>query len=111
MIVFIVITVYTITYKKGGTKMVIKARKQGNSIVLTIPKSLNVPVDTEFTVDLQKNGDLIYKRTNQKGYDLWSDPAYDNYDYEAEIKREYKELGYNPREVTPVGKELDNGTN
>ncbi|MDB6234292.1 type II toxin-antitoxin system PemI/MazE family antitoxin [Lactobacillus amylovorus] len=87
--------------------MVIKARKQGNSIVLTIPKSLNVPVNTEFTVDLQKNGDLVYKRTNQKGYDLWSDPAYDDYDYEAEIKREYKELGYNPREVTPIGKELD----
>lgn len=36
--------------------MVIKARKQGNSIVLTIPKSLNVPVNTEFTVDLQKMG-------------------------------------------------------
>lgn len=90
--------------------MVIKARKQGNSIVLTIPKSLNIPVDTEFTVDLQKNGDLIYKRTNQRGYDLWSDPAYDNYDYDTEIKREYKELGYNPREVKPVGKEINNGT-
>lgn len=91
--------------------MIIKARKQGNSIVLTIPKSLNVPVNTEFTVDLKNNGDLVYKRTDQKGYDLWSDPADDNYDYEAEIEREYRELGYNPREVKPMGKELDNGTN
>lgn len=91
--------------------MVIKARKQGNSIVLTIPKSLNVSVNTEFTVNLQKNGDLLYKKTTNKGYDLWSDPAYDNYDYESEIKSEYKELGYNPREVNPIGKELDNNEN
>lgn len=87
--------------------MLIKARKQGNSIVLTIPKALKVPVNTEFTVDLQKNGDLIYKRADQKGYDLWSDPAYDDFDYEAEIKNEYEELGYNPRETKPVGEELD----
>lgn len=91
--------------------MIIKARKQGNSIVLTIPKSINVPAETEFTVDLQKNGDLIYKRVNKNVYDLWSDPAYDDYDYEAEISREYEELGYNPREVKPVGKELDNDEN
>lgn len=91
--------------------MVIKARKQGNSIVLTIPKSLNVSVNTEFSVKLQKNGDLVYKRTNNQGYDLWSDPAYDNFDYESEINSEYKELGYNPRELNPIGKELDNDAN
>ena len=44
----------------------------------------------------------------KNNYDLWSDPAYDDYDYDTEIKREYQELGYNPREVKPVGKELAN---
>ncbi len=48
---------------------------------------------------------MINQAKQSKDYDLWSDSAYDDYDYEAEIKREYEELGYNPREVTPVGKE------
>lgn len=51
------------------------------------------------------------KRIDQKNYDLWSDSTYDNYDYEAEVKREYRELGYNPREVMSVGKELDDPRN
>ena len=86
--------------------MVVKARKQGNSIVLTIPSTTKVPLNTEFSVDVNKNGDIVYKRIAKNNYDLWSDPAYDDYDYDAEIKREYRELGYNPREVKPVGKEL-----
>ena len=48
---------------------------------------------------------MINQAKQSKDYDLWSDSAYDDYDYEAEIKREYEELGYNPREVNPVGKE------
>lgn len=83
--------------------MKVKTRQQGNSVVLTVPKTLNVPVDAEFSVDLKKNGDLVYKRVRDNGYDLWSDPSY--VDYETEIKREYKELGYNPRELKPKGKE------
>lgn len=51
---------------------------------------------------------MIYKRMQHNNYDLWSDSAYDNYDYETEIKREYKELGYNPRKIIPIGKEIDN---
>lgn len=86
----------------GEINMKVKTRQQGNSVVLTVPKTLNVPVDAEFSVDLKKNGDLVYKRVRDNGYDLWSDPSYD---YETEIKREYKELGYNPRELEPKGKE------
>ena len=88
--------------------MVVKARKRGNSIVLTIPSTIKVPLNTEFSVDVNKNGDIVYKRIAKNNYDLWSDPAYDDYDYDTEIKREYQELGYNPREVKPVGKELAN---
>lgn len=58
-------------------------------------------------MSLQKNGGLLYKKIIDEDYDLWSDSAYDNYDYETEIKREYKELGYNPRKIFPIGKELD----
>lgn len=86
--------------------MIIKARKQGNSVVLTIPKQLNVPANTEFEVEKQENGDILYRLIDKKDYNFWTDPAYDNYDYKREIKREYHELGYNPRETTPIGKEL-----
>ncbi len=46
----------------GEINMKVKTRQQGNSVVLTVPKTLNVPVDAEFSVDLKKNGDLVYKR-------------------------------------------------
>lgn len=88
--------------------MVIKARKQGNSVVLTVPKKINVPVNTEFKVVQQKNGDIVYKPVNKEKYDLWSDPAYNNFDYKAELEQEYKDLGYNPRELKPVGREINN---
>ena len=42
--------------------MIVKARKQGNSIVLTIPSTIKVPLNTEFSVDVNKNGDIVYKR-------------------------------------------------
>lgn len=48
------------------------------------------------------------QRSTQKNYDLWSDPNFDNYDYKSEINKEYKELGYNPREITAIGKEKQN---
>lgn len=86
--------------------MIIKARKQGNSIILTIPKNLKVPVNTEFKAEKQRNGDILYRLVQKKDYNFWTDPAYDNYDYDQEIRREYKELGYNPREVIPRGREL-----
>lgn len=88
--------------------MVIKARRQGNSIVLTIPKNISVPVNTEFTVVQEKSGEIVYKPVHKKKYDLWSDTAYSNYDYSSELKQEYEDLGYNPREIKPIGRELGN---
>ena len=43
----------------------------------------------------------------ETGYDLWSDPAYDYLDYEELLAEEYKDLGYNPRNVKAVGKEIE----
>ena len=43
----------------------------------------------------------------ETGYDLWSDPAYDYLDYEELLTEEYKDLGYNPRNVKAVGKEIE----
>lgn len=39
-------------------------------------------------------------------YDIWSDSSYDNLDYEQLIAEEYHDLGYNPRKLKPVGREL-----
>ena len=43
----------------------------------------------------------------ETGYDLWSDPAYDYLDDEELLTEEYKDLGYNPRNVKAVGKEIE----
>lgn len=86
--------------------MVIKARRQGNSVVLTVPKKINVPVNTKFKVVQQKNGDIVYKPLKKVGYDLWSDASYNDFDYKVELEQEYQDLGYNPREVKQVGKEI-----
>lgn len=44
----------------------------------------------------------------RRGYDIWSDSSIDNFDYETELQEEYSDLGYNLREIQPVGKELTN---
>lgn len=38
--------------------------------------------------------------------DLWTDPRFDHFDFAAELQAEYQDLGYNPRAVQPVGREL-----
>ena len=38
-------------------------------------------------------------------YDIWADHSLDDFDYQKELTEEYKDLGYNPRNVKPVGKE------
>ncbi|MCH3904334.1 MAG: AbrB family toxin-antitoxin system antitoxin [Lactobacillus sp.] len=89
--------------------MFVKARHQGNSIVLTIPKSINVKANTEYSVMQGEDGSIIYKPVNKQKYDIWSDHSLDNLDYEQIQKQEYQDLGYNPRELKPVGKEKFNG--
>lgn len=39
--------------------------------------------------------------------DIWSDPQVKNLDYEQFRNEEYRDLGFNPRELSPVGKEKD----
>jgi antitoxin component of MazEF toxin-antitoxin module len=85
--------------------MLVKARHQGNSIVLTIPKSLKVKANTEFKVVKDADENIIYKPINKPKYDIWSDHKYDNLNYYNILKQEYEDLGYNPRELKPVGRE------
>ena len=84
----------------------VKARKQGNSIVLTVPKLFDVTRGTEYTVSQQPDGSILY--TPKNGYDIWADAKLDNFDYEKELQEEYRDLEYNPQEVKPVGRELPN---
>ncbi|WP_304056642.1 type II toxin-antitoxin system PemI/MazE family antitoxin [Levilactobacillus namurensis] len=43
----------------------VKARKQGNSIVVTIPSNLAVTPGTKYRVEKRENGDLIFKPSKQ----------------------------------------------
>ena len=82
----------------------VKARLQGNSTILTIPRAFDVKKGTVFEVTYQSDGSILYQP--QKNYDIWTDKELDRFDYEKELQEEYRDLGYNPREVKPVGKEL-----
>lgn len=88
--------------------MVVKARQQGNSTVLTIPKSIKVPSNTEFNVYQDFNGNIVYEPVSKDNYDLWSDEKFDDLDYTKIRDEERRDLGYNPRESSPVGKEKTN---
>ena len=82
----------------------VKARLQGNSTILTIPRAFDVKKGTVFEVTYQSDGSILYQP--QKNYDIWADKELDGFDYEKELQEEYRDLGYNPREVKPVGKGL-----
>jgi len=88
--------------------MVVKARHQGNSTILTIPKHIKVPADTEFKVYQDNDGNIVYEPIKKNDYDLWADPKFKNLDYNQIRREEFQDLGYNPREVPPVGKEKNN---
>jgi len=85
--------------------MVVKARHQGNSTVLTIPKSIKVPDNTAFNVYQDNAGNIIYEPIHKDNYDLWTDSRFDNLDYTKLRHEEQADLGYNPRESSPIGKE------
>lgn len=88
------------------TELVVTARQQGNSTVLTVPKSFNISQGTRFHITKYKDGSIIY--TPEDNYNIWTDKSLDDFDYVNELKQEYEDLGYNPREIKPVGKELPN---
>jgi len=85
--------------------MIIKARHQGNSTIVTIPKHFKVPRDTEFNVQQDNDGTIIYTPINKKVYDLWSDPKLNSLDYSKLRCDELEDLGYNPRNTLPTSKE------
>ena len=45
----------------GPMEKYVKARKQGNSIVVTIPSNLAVAPGTQYKVEKKDNGELILK--------------------------------------------------
>lgn len=40
--------------------MIVKARTQGNSVMITIPSEFNIPAGTEYEVKLSPAGEIIY---------------------------------------------------
>lgn len=84
--------------------MVVKARHQGNSTILTIPKHIKAPDNAEFNVYLDDDGNIVYEPV-KNSYDIWSDKNLDNLDYPKMRQEELHDLGYNPRETSPVRKE------
>jgi len=106
LLVYTVNTVYTaITNNKGADSMEVKARRQGNSTIFTIPKSINVPTDTKYNVYQDADGNIVYEPIKKDSYDIWADSNLENINFDELRKQELSDLGYNPREVAPVGKE------
>jgi len=85
--------------------MIVKARHQGHSTVLPIPKSIKAPANTEFNVSQDNNGTIIFRPIHKAESDLWSDSSLDNLDYLKLRREEQADLGYDPRELSPIGKE------
>jgi len=48
---------------------------------------------------------IVYTPVNKRPNDLWTDRQFDDFDYDLIRHEEFQDLGYNPREVSPVGKE------
>ena len=40
--------------------MVVKTRKQGDSVMITIPKDFNIPTGKEYEANLTANGEIIF---------------------------------------------------
>lgn len=87
--------------------MIVKARRQGDTMILTIPANIKVPINTQFNVYQEIDGSLIYEPTTKSTYDLWSDPKLDKLDYARLQQTELTDLAYNPREMTPIGHEIN----
>ncbi|WP_195921910.1 toxin-antitoxin system [Lactobacillus crispatus] len=66
----------------------IKARKQGNAIMLTIPKAFNIPAGTKLKPRLTKNG--IY-------YEFVEDV--DFFDFDEEILKDLVSQGYEGQDL------------
>lgn len=85
--------------------MQVKARRQGNSTIFTIPKNINVATDTKYNVYNDDDGNIVYEPVKKDNYDIWPGSNLDSIDFDELRKQELADLGYNPREITPIGKE------
>ncbi|WP_125575003.1 AbrB family toxin-antitoxin system antitoxin [Levilactobacillus angrenensis] len=86
------------------SEKIVKSRHAGDTVILTVPKNSDIPDDTEFRVHQDADGTIVYRPLKKATDDLWSDPKLDDYDYPEILSQEFQDLGYNPREVPPVGK-------
>lgn len=67
----------------------VKTRKQGNSLMLTIPKSFDIGIDQEFYAIKKENGSLIYTPVIK---DFFEDAKVGEY-YDPEFSTNYKPIG------------------
>lgn len=49
--------------------MEVKARRQGNSTVFTVPKSINIPTNTKYHVYQDADGSIVYEPIKKDNYD------------------------------------------
>ncbi|ANZ57738.1 AbrB family transcriptional regulator [Fructilactobacillus lindneri] len=75
--------------------MVVKTRKQGNSIMITIPSSLGIKENMEYTPEVSKDGVISFKPAHQNIYENCNP---------SEIQNERQKLSLNDNFHT-VGKE------
>jgi len=73
-------------------------RKQGNSLIFTAPSDLSDNVGKKYSVNKREDGSIVYEPISHKN--VFSTPAFKNYDYQNDMKN-------NPElsELNPVGKE------
>ena len=69
--------------------MVVKTRKQGNSITITIPSEFNIPSGVKYEVKLLPSGEIIFtpeesndqvSYVSDKDFDVNIDEIFDEYD-------------------------------
>lgn len=78
----------------------VKARKQGNSIVVTIPSNLAVAPGTQYKVEKKDNGELILKPAKKMATSL--DGLFE--DWHGDYQRAHDLSGW--ENTKPVGEEL-----
>ena len=49
--------------------MIIKAKKVGNTMTLTVPKELKIAEGTEFTVEQRSDGSIVYLPTRHNPFE------------------------------------------
>lgn len=77
-----------------------KSHKNGNTRAVTIPKSINLPDNQEYELEVAKDNTLIY-RPILNNDNPWLNESAANYDFQKDIN----ELEFKMGTETPQGKE------